>query len=334
VAASDAGVVLSFAYPMPFHAGICTSTLKLKVVSDFCQMIEFIRIEETRALHNTKVPQDLSVVGVRRRRPKRLAETNTPQVRETDSTYHPKAVSRTLDVLDSFTDERPELTLKTLSQTIGMPESSLFRILMTLESRGYLIQRPDGAYSLAPKLLLGRSYERAERIRQRVRPLLEALASRFDETASLAYLFEDRIQVLDTVESFHAIRMTNKPGRVLPAHASSLGKAITAFQPRAAVDRILEVYGLVRRTERTVVDRQVLLSEFDQIRARGYAVDREESVTGGVCIGAAITVDGSQVVAAISTSTPIVRISAQRELEITRAVLDSARQAAIHLRAR
>ena len=82
------------------------------------------------------------------------------------------------------------------------------------------------------------------------------------------------------------------------------------------------------------MDRQVLLSEFEQIRARGYAVDREESVTGGVCIGAAITVDGSQVVAAISTSTPIVRMSAQRELEITRAVLDSARQAAIDLRAR
>jgi DNA-binding IclR family transcriptional regulator len=297
-------------------------------------MLESTRIEEFRTLHATKVPDDLGVAAARRRRPKRLAVTNTPQVKEADAQYHPKAISRTLDVLDSFTDEQPELTLKTLSQMIHMPESSLFRILMTLESRGYLVQGSDGAYSLAPKLLQGRSYERAERLRQTVRPLLEALASRFDETASLACLFEDRIQVLDTVESFHAIRMTNKPGRVLPAHASSLGKAITAFQSRAAADRILEVYGLVRRTERTVVDRQVLLSEFERIRASGYAIDREESVTGGVCIGAAITVDGSAVVAALSTSTPLVRISAQRELEITRTVLDSARQAAILLRAR
>jgi DNA-binding IclR family transcriptional regulator len=285
-------------------------------------------------LQNPKAPEDRRVSAVRRRRPKRLAETSVLQVRETDTSYHPKAVSRTLDVLDSFTDDQPELTLKTLSRTMHMPESSLFRILRTLESRGYLVQGSDGAYSLAPKLLLGRTYERAERIRQAVRPLLEGLASRFDETSSLAYLFEDHIRVLDTVESFHAIRMTNKPGRVIPAHASSLGKAITAFQSRAAVDRILEVYGLVRRTERTVVDRQVLLSEFEQIRSSGYAVDREESVVGGVCIGAAITVDGSPVVAAISTSTPIVRMSAQRELEITRAVLDSARQAAIILRGR
>jgi DNA-binding IclR family transcriptional regulator len=278
-------------------------------------------------------PRDPDAPAARRRRPKRRLATAEPQTGD-NGQYHLRSVARTLDVLDSFTDERPELTLKTLSLLIGLPESSLFRILLTLEARGYLIQRADGAYTLAPKLMLGRTYERADRVRGAVRPLLEALASRFDETASLAYLFEDRIQVIDTVDTFHAIRMSNKPGRVLPAHASSLGKSITAFQSRANIDRLLEIYGLVRRTDRTVVDRQLLIAEFEQIRARGYAIDREESVSGGVCIGAAITVDGSPVVAALSVSTPIVRMSPERELEITRAVLDSARQAAIALRAR
>lgn len=275
-------------------------------------------------------PRNTGTLAQRRRRPKRHPELSLAGNPGT-SNYQLKSVSRALDVLDSFADDRPEQTLKSLSQLIHMPESSLFRILLTLESRGYLIQGADGAYMLAPKLLLGRRYERAERVRQAVRPLLQNLASRFDETASLAYLFEDRIQVLDTVETFHAIRMTNKPGRVLPAHASSLGKAIAAFQSRAAIDRMLEVYGLVRRTEHTVVDRQVLLSEFEQIRARGYAIDREESVSGGVCIGAAITAGDSPVVAALSVSTPTVRMSPERELKITRAVLDAAREAALSL---
>lgn len=296
-------------------------------------MIESTKNREFRALDTpTKLPRGPGGSEGRRRRPKRQDGADLCQMTGIGGNYRLKAVSRTLDVLDSFVDSQPKLALETLRQMVPMPESSLFRILRTLESRGYLIQATDGAYALAPKLLLGRVYERAERIRQAVRPLLLALASRFDETASLAYLFEDRIQVLDTVESFHAIRMTNKPGRVLPAHASSLGKAIAAFQSRATVGRILEVYGLVRRTEHTVVDRQVLLSEFEQIRSCGYAIDREESVSGGVCIGAAITVDGSSVVAAISTSTPSVRMSAERELEIIHAVLDSARQAAIVLR--
>ena len=102
-------------------------------------------------------------------------------------------------------------TLKELSHRIGLPESTLFRILLTLESRGYLLQNPDGSYSLSSKLLLGRIQERADFVKARLRVYLERLATRFDETATSAYLFEDRVHALDTVDPF--IRsMTNKPG--------------------------------------------------------------------------------------------------------------------------
>jgi DNA-binding IclR family transcriptional regulator len=231
-------------------------------------------------------------------------------------------------VLECFDDEHPERTLKEICQDIGLPESSLFRILLTLESRGYLVQSSDGAYTLVPKILLRRLHERGERVRVGLRPYLQKLAGRFDETASCAYLFGDRLQALDSVETFHAIRMTNKPGRVLPPHASSLGKVITAFQKPELIGRMLEVYGLVPRTAHTICDRQALLAEFERIRAQGYALDREESVNGGICIGAAITLDGSSVIAALSISTPVVRMTPERELEITRAVLDAARVAA------
>jgi IclR family acetate operon transcriptional repressor len=73
-------------------------------------------------------------------------------------------------------------------------------------------------------------------------------------------------------------------------------------------------------------------AEFERIRAQGYAFDREESVIGGICIGAAITLDSSSVTAALSVSTPLPRMTQERELEITRAVLDVARVAALELR--
>jgi DNA-binding IclR family transcriptional regulator len=270
------------------------------------------------------------VSSQRRRRPKRAAAPGEPA--DTGSQYHQRAIGRALDVIESFDDDRAERTLKEIAQDIGLPESSLFRILLTLESRGYLVQSSDGAYALAPKVLLGRLQERAEKVREILRPHLQKLAGRFDETSSCAYLFENRIQALDSVETFNAIRMTNKPGRVLPPHASSLGKVITAFQKPGAIDRILESYGLVRRTPQTVCDRQALLAEFDRIREQGYAMDREESVTGGICISAAVTLDGSPVTSALSVSTPVVRMTPDRELEITRAVLDAARAAAHDLR--
>lgn len=267
----------------------------------------------------------------RRRRPKHPVST-PGHPRESGEQYHLKAITRALDVLECFSDERPNLSLKEIGDVIDLPESSLFRILLTLESRGYLTQNTDGSYCLPPKLLFGKLHDRAERARAVVRPHLQQLASRFDETASLAYLFGDRVQALDTVETFHEIRMTNKPGRVLPPHCSALGKVITAFQDPALINRILETYGLYRRTEKTVVDRQALLAEFDQIRRRGYAVDREETVMGGVCIGAAVTADGSPVSLALSLSTPLVRMTPAREQEITAAVLETARLAALDLR--
>lgn len=275
--------------------------------------------------------QDGAATTQRRRRPKHSVSASGGG-RESGEQYHLKAITRALDVLECFSDERPNLSLKEIGEFVDLPESSLFRILLTLESRGYLTQNPDGSYCLPPKLLFGKLHDRAERARAIVRPHLQQLASRFDETASLAYLFGDRIQALDTVETFHAIRMTNKPGRVLPPHCSSLGKVITAFQEPGLINRILETYGLYRRTEKTVVDRQALLSEFEEIRRRGYAVDREETVLGGVCIGAAITVDQAPVSLALSLSTPLVRMTPEREQEIISAVLETARLAALDLR--
>lgn len=266
-----------------------------------------------------------NLTKARRRRPKKRPSGGVSAAEP----YYSKVIGRALDVLECFTDLHPVLTLKEIAQLIGLPESSLFRILVTLESRHYLEQNADGSYQLSPKILLGRLRERAARLRKLGRPVLQRLASRFDETASLAYLFDDKIEVLDTVESLHIIRFTNKPGRVLPPHCSSLGKAITAFQPPEAIERILEAYGLYRRTERSIVDRDQLAAEFERIRQTGYACDREESVPGGVCFGAPVRAGEERVVAAVSVSIPVVRLTPEREAEIIDAVREAGRQIAL-----
>ncbi len=262
-------------------------------------------------------------VASRRRRPKHNSASAGEKAGEQ---YHSRAVTRALDVLECFSDAKPRLALVDMSALIGLPESSLFRLLLTLQSRGYLQQNRDGTYELTQKVLQGKLYEQSEKLRDRVRPILQDLASRFDETASLAYLFLDRIQAIDTVETFQEIRMTNKPGRVLPPHCSSMGKAITANQERSQMDRILETYGLMKRTDKTLTDRAALLAEFEQIRQQGYALDREESVSGGFCIAAPIS--GARVVAAMSVSTPVIRMTKGRQHEIVSGVMAAAERAA------
>lgn len=260
--------------------------------------------------------------GIRRRSPKWTLQNADPS-RSSDEQYYLRSIGRALDVLDVFDGVAP-LSLKEISLRVKLPESSLFRVLLTLEKHGYLQQNTDGTYQLSKRLLFGWLVNRADALRELARPELERLANRFNETVSMAYLHDDRIHVLESMETFHEIRISNRPGRVLPPHCSAMGKAITAFQERALTDRILEVYGLSPRTDKTVVDRHQLFQQFEKIRSTGIALDREESIAGGLCIGAAIQPPGKQVVAAISVSTPLVRMTKEREREICKAVLETA----------
>ena len=240
-----------------------------------------------------------------------------------DDAYYLRSIGRALEVLDCFDGQTP-LSLKEIGSRMRLPESTLFRVLRTLERHEYLQQDRDGTYQLSPRLIFGWLVKAADHVREIARPEMERLVNGFNETASLAFLFDDRIHVLDCMESFHEIRMTNKIGRVLPPHCSAMGKAITAFQTRALADRMLEVYGLNPRTEFTITDRQKLFAEFEEIRTNGVACDREESIRGGICFAAVVRATDKPVVAAVSLSTPATRMDAGREKEIQAAVLTAA----------
>jgi DNA-binding IclR family transcriptional regulator len=261
----------------------------------------------------------------RRRRPK-SAKRST--VRNLGEAYHSKAIGRALDVLECFDDDQTTLSLMEISQRIDLPESSLFRVLLTLESRRYLRQNADGSYSLTPRVLYGKARERADFLREIIRPYLRTLASRFNETASLGHIFEDRIQVLDSINALHEVRMINLPGRVLPPHCSSLGKTITAFQSPELIDRILEVYGLYRRTSKTIIERRAVMDEYELIRRNGYATDREEATEGGICFGVPIRIEGV-VRSSISISIPASRMTAGRDREIIDVLLRAADEIAV-----
>ncbi len=267
----------------------------------------------------------LAEKAVRRRIPKWALQSG--EAATSDGQYYLRTIGRALDVLDCF-DGQTSLSLKEISSRVDLPETSLFRVLLTLEKHKYLQQHRDGTYQLAPKLIFGWLVHAADHLRAIARPELERLANTFDETVSLSYLYDDRIHVLDCIETFHEIRMTNKIGRVLPPHCSAMGKVITAFQDRKLADRILEVYGLNPRTEHTIVDRQKLFAEFEEARETGIASDREESIRGGICFGAALRNTEKPVVAAISISTPTTRMTPEFEMKIKAALVESAERIA------
>lgn len=245
----------------------------------------------------------------------RIAAQRAPQPArgaiERSDKYYSKVIGKALDLIAILRTSPHPMSLNELTLRLELVKSSVFRILHTLEVSGYIDRDATGRYTLAPDLRATAPRHLRTALVDAAHPLLKQLGREFQETVSLAMRFENRVEVIATIESPHLIRMANTVGRIVPPHASSLGKAIAAFQPEDVRERLVRSYGIHRFTEHTLADELELRREFDQVRARGYSTDLEESVLEGCCFGAPILDAGGDAIAAISASCPKMRIRAE-----------------------
>ena len=256
---------------------------------------------------------------------------NAPPKKE--NKYFSKVLGKALDILEILKKSSKPLSLNELTQKVGLAKSTVFRILHTLEVSGYLYKNEAGQYSLSfdirpliPTYLLTKLIDIAS-------PRMKDLNRTFRETISLAIVFDNHIEVVAVMESPQTIRMGNTVGRIIPPHASSLGKSIGAFQPEEQREKLLRSYGLNSFTEKTITDEVELKRELERVRARGYSTDLEESVADGCCFGAPIFADADQAIAAISLSMPKMRLDkGTTQQEVVAAVKHAAEEISSELR--
>lgn len=222
--------------------------------------------------------------------------------------YFSRAVGKALDALEAIGQGARPYTLGEVSTLPGLTKASAFRLLHTLETLGYLSKSDEGRYSAQSRTLRNSQTRMLNGVMRYGPEALERLCMEFRETASLAALFDNHIEVLVVAESQQLVRMGNTTGRIVPPHASSLGKAIAAFQPPETRDRLLRSYGTAALTPATLVDEIALRAEFERIREAGFAEDREESVLGGWCFAAPMLNAAGVAFGAVSLSMPRMRL--------------------------
>ena len=233
-----------------------------------------------------------------------------------------KSALRTMDVLEFLGTRAGEpARLREITSALDAPRSSTYALLRTLVSRGWVTTDISGNfYSLGIRaLLVGTSYLDADPYLRVVRPVLTQVAEALDETVHMARLDGPDVVYLATQESHQYLRANSRVGRRLPAHATSLGKAILAERDLADVPLVLSAV-----TAHTIVDRDALLADLAGVRRRGYAIDDEENSIGLRCFGLPLRYS-SPVTDALSCSVPLARLTAKREQEIVMA-LSAARQ--------
>lgn len=224
----------------------------------------------------------------------------------TTPTYTIRAVDRVVDILDALQQSPRGLSLGALASAAGLPKSSAFRYLATLEARGYVARDDSGdTYRLGQALAQLRPRELAK-LSTVAKPHLLELAERFQETVNLGILDANRIAYLEVAESPRAVRFVARSGALDRIHSSALGKAVASRLREEEVRHILRVEGMPACTTATITDVDLYLEELGQVRARGYSLDRGENEDGGECVG--VVLPGSSTPAAISLAAPAGRL--------------------------
>jgi IclR family transcriptional regulator, acetate operon repressor len=232
-----------------------------------------------------------------------------------------KSALRTVELLEYFAGHRGLHSLAELQQSLGYPKSSLYMLLRTLTDLGWIETDGTGTlYGIGLRaLLVGTSYIDGDQIVGAARDTLEWLAEVTNETVHLARLDGPDVVYLATRESQHYLRPMSRVGRRLPAHVTSLGKALLAERTEAEVARILPAE-LSALTRNSLVDRAALAADLAETRTRGYAVDHEENVLGVRCFGAALRYR-RPARDALSCSVPVARLTPGRDVQIAQALL-------------
>jgi DNA-binding IclR family transcriptional regulator len=271
--------------------------------------------------------------GGRKGKTGRIAKTETAKEPGGRDQYFSRAVGKALETLELLQTELAPQPMNEIAQRLQLSKTSSFRLLRTLETIGCVVADGRGQYKLAPGIHAVTPTQWLSKLLRVGTPHLHALGRELAETASLAALFENRVEVIAVVESPHVIRMSNVVGHILPPNASSLGKAIVAFQPPQQIERLLRSFGMYRFTDHTITDQKALLREYESIRLQKFAVDREECAYDGICFSVPIFGVNGQVSAAISSSMPKTRLrNLEHEKAIIAAVRATAEQIALDLK--
>jgi IclR family transcriptional regulator, pca regulon regulatory protein len=226
------------------------------------------------------------------------------EAKERPSRYNVEALARGLDILGLFSTQNTSLILIETASLLELNKSTVFRLLSTLESMGYLERDPQTRrYRPSLKILhLGFTVINSLEVRNVSRPHLERLAHELEETVSLCVLDGNYVIYVDRIRNKSIVGVMLKIGSRIPAHCTTIGKVLLADLTPDELDIYFNNAELTPCTTRTISEREPLRSELVKVRKKGYAICNGELAVGLRAAGAPIFNHQQKAIAAINVS--------------------------------
>lgn len=222
--------------------------------------------------------------------------------------YEVAAVDRALGLLETVA-QHPGLGVTELAERTGNTKSLVFRLLYTLEARGYVVRDASGhGYGLGYRtLFLADQTRRQSRLIDAATPVLGDLAAELRENALLLVREELSSVCVAMCESPSPLRLFAQVGRRGPLHAGGGPKVLLAFAPEAVRRTVIEG-PLEAITRKTPGDPATLTRAVEEIRKLGWTLSVGELDEDVFSIAAPVRDYTGDVVAAISVAGPVNRI--------------------------
>lgn len=227
------------------------------------------------------------------------------------------SVANAIRLTKAFSENEYEMGISALAARLGLAKSTVHRLATTLVEYDILEQnRETGKYRLGLALFeLGTLVRRKMDVMSEAQAQIHALADLSGETVQLAILDHLSVLYIRIRESRQAVRMSTGLGSRAPAHCTSVGKVLLAYQTPETIQQVID-NGLRRHTPNTITESAKLIEELASVKQRGYAIDDEEIESGLRCVAAPIRDHSGRVIAAISVAAPVQRMT-KKNLQTT-----------------
>ncbi len=231
--------------------------------------------------------------------------------------------ARGLSVLRAFGPGHRAMTLAEVAERSRQTRASARRFLLTLRELGYVRQEAD-RFALTPQVLeLAHRYLEPASIGEVSQPLIEPVAMRLGETASVGVLDGDGVEIVAYGRAPRQMSLNLRPGDQLPLFTSAQGRALLSGLTDAEVERRFAGASIHATTARTRTTLAENLAAVREAREAGHVILDEELEEGVRSIAMPIRDGAGRVVAAMSTCAHANRASLAELMATFRPVLSA-----------
>jgi IclR family pca regulon transcriptional regulator len=231
------------------------------------------------------------------------------KVQEEERRDYVQSVERCLAVILAFTDGPRLMTITEVASRTGLSKPTVRRMLLTLQSLGYVVSE-KARFGLTAKVLgLGYAYLSSLNLPSVAQPFLEALTDELKTSTALVALEGTDIVYISRVHRHRISGISLAVGARLPAYVTASGRVLLADMK---ADRLVEFLGAARLdafTHATITDVDALRAELESVRRQGWATVDQELEIGRRSAAAPIRDSNGAVIAALSLSCATAEVS-------------------------